>query len=100
MVKNGLGMLVGERSVSYVKSPPRDGRAWSDRPKIRKAHVYAEHSAMPKTYDAFVDQISKTWAHQPSWTKDHQKAIDPPDERDVHRRLRCLRVDNSRADTK
>jgi pimeloyl-ACP methyl ester carboxylesterase len=42
----------------------------------RAGHEYAEHSATPKEYDAFVDQISKMWADQPNWTDDQLKAID------------------------
>ena len=44
----------------------------------RAGHEYAEHSATPKQYDAFVDQISKMWADQPNWTDDQLKAIDTP----------------------
>jgi pimeloyl-ACP methyl ester carboxylesterase len=44
----------------------------------RAGHEYAEHSATPKEYDAFVDQISKMWADQPNWTDDQLKAIDAP----------------------
>jgi len=44
----------------------------------RAGHEYAAHSATPKEYDAFVDQISKMWADQPNWTDDQLKAIDTP----------------------
>ena len=44
----------------------------------RAGHEYAEHSATPKEYDAFVDQISKMWADQPNWTDDQLKTIDTP----------------------
>ena len=44
----------------------------------RAGHEYAEHSATPREYDAFVDQISKMWADQPNWTDDQLKAIDTP----------------------
>jgi pimeloyl-ACP methyl ester carboxylesterase len=44
----------------------------------RAGHEYSEHSATPKEYDAFVDQISKMWAGQPNWTDDQLKAIDTP----------------------
>jgi pimeloyl-ACP methyl ester carboxylesterase len=44
----------------------------------RAGHEYAEHSATPKEYNAFVDQISKMWADQPNWTDDQLKAIDTP----------------------
>jgi hypothetical protein len=44
----------------------------------RAGHEYAEHSATPKEYDSFVDQISKMWADQPNWTDDQLKAIDTP----------------------
>src|SRR5215470_1533396 len=39
----------------------------------RDGHEYAEHSATPKEYDAFVDQISKMWADQPNWIDDQLK---------------------------
>ncbi len=42
----------------------------------RAGHEYAEHSATPKEYDAFVDQISKMWANEPNWTDDQLKGID------------------------
>jgi pimeloyl-ACP methyl ester carboxylesterase len=44
----------------------------------RAGHEYSEHSATPKEYDPFVDQISKMWADQPNWTDDQLKAIDTP----------------------
>ncbi len=44
----------------------------------RAGHEYSEHSATPKEYAAFVDQISKMWADQPNWTDDQLKAIDTP----------------------
>jgi pimeloyl-ACP methyl ester carboxylesterase len=44
----------------------------------RAGHEYSEHSATPKEYDAFVDQIIKMWADQPNWTDDQLKAIDTP----------------------
>jgi pimeloyl-ACP methyl ester carboxylesterase len=44
----------------------------------RAGHEYAEHSATPKEYDAFVDQISKMWADQPNWTDDQLKSITTP----------------------
>ena len=44
----------------------------------RAGHEYAELSATPKEYDAFVDQISKMWADQPNWTDAQLKAIDTP----------------------
>jgi len=31
----------------------------------RAGREYAAHSATPKDYDSFVDQISKMWAEQP-----------------------------------
>jgi pimeloyl-ACP methyl ester carboxylesterase len=34
----------------------------------RAGHEYAEHSATPKEYDAFVHQISRMWADQPTIT--------------------------------
>jgi len=44
----------------------------------RAGHEYAAHSATPKEYDAFVDQISKMWAEQPNWTDAQLKAIETP----------------------
>ncbi len=44
----------------------------------RAGHEYAEHSATPKEYDAFVDQISKMWADQPNWTDEQLQGIDTP----------------------
>jgi pimeloyl-ACP methyl ester carboxylesterase len=44
----------------------------------RAGHEYAELSATPKEYDAFVEQISKMWADQPNWTDAELKAIDAP----------------------
>ena len=44
----------------------------------RAGHAYTEHSATPKEYDAFVEQISKMWADQPNWTDAELKTIDTP----------------------
>jgi pimeloyl-ACP methyl ester carboxylesterase len=44
----------------------------------RAGHEYAALSATPKEYDAFVEQISKMWASQPSWTDAQLKAITAP----------------------
>jgi pimeloyl-ACP methyl ester carboxylesterase len=44
----------------------------------RAGREYAAHSATPKQYDAFVDQIGKMWAEQPNWTGAQLKAIDTP----------------------
>jgi pimeloyl-ACP methyl ester carboxylesterase len=44
----------------------------------RAGHEYETHSATPKEYDAFVDQISKMWAEQPNWTDAQLKVIDTP----------------------
>ena len=44
----------------------------------RAGHEYAEVSATPKEYDAFVDQISKMWADQPNWTDAQLQTIDNP----------------------
>jgi pimeloyl-ACP methyl ester carboxylesterase len=44
----------------------------------RAGHEYAKYSAMPKEYDAFVEQIGKMWAEQPNWTDAQLKAIDVP----------------------
>ena len=41
----------------------------------RAGHEYEEHSATPKEYDVFVEQISKMWASQPNWTDAQLKAI-------------------------
>jgi pimeloyl-ACP methyl ester carboxylesterase len=39
---------------------------------------YAAHSATPKEYDSFVEQISKMWAEQPNWSDAQLMAIDTP----------------------
>lgn len=44
----------------------------------RAGKEYAERSATPTQYDAFVEQISKMWADQPNWTDEQLKAIDTP----------------------
>jgi pimeloyl-ACP methyl ester carboxylesterase len=44
----------------------------------RAGNEYAAHSATPKEYDAFVDQIGKMWAEQPNWSDAQLKAIDTP----------------------
>jgi pimeloyl-ACP methyl ester carboxylesterase len=44
----------------------------------RAGHEYAQHSATPKEYDAFVDQISKMWFDQPNWSDAELKAVDTP----------------------
>jgi pimeloyl-ACP methyl ester carboxylesterase len=44
----------------------------------RAGREYAAHSATPKDYDSFVDQISKMWAEQPNWSDAQLKAIDTP----------------------
>ena len=44
----------------------------------RARHEYEAYSATPKEYDAFVAQISKMWATQPSWTDTELKAITAP----------------------
>ena len=44
----------------------------------RAGGEYAAHSATPKDYDSFVDQISKMWAEQPNWNDAQLKAIDTP----------------------
>ncbi len=44
----------------------------------RAGHEYAAHSATPKDYAAFVDQISKMWAQQPNWSDAQLKTIDVP----------------------
>ena len=45
---------------------------------VRAGREYAELSATPKEYDAFVGEISKMWADQPNWTDDQLKTIDNP----------------------
>ena len=45
---------------------------------VRAGREYAELSATPKQYDAFVGEISKMWADQPNWTDDQLKTIDNP----------------------
>jgi hypothetical protein len=44
----------------------------------RTGREYAAHSATPKDHDSFVDQISKMWAEQPSWSDAQLNAIDMP----------------------
>jgi pimeloyl-ACP methyl ester carboxylesterase len=44
----------------------------------RAGHEYEAHSATPKEYAAFVEQISKMWASQPNWTDAQLKAITAP----------------------
>lgn len=44
----------------------------------RAGHEYEAHSATPKEYNAFVDQISKMWAGQPNWTDEQLKSIETP----------------------
>jgi pimeloyl-ACP methyl ester carboxylesterase len=44
----------------------------------RAGREYVEHSATPKEYDAFVEQISRMWAEQPNWSDAQLKAIDTP----------------------
>jgi pimeloyl-ACP methyl ester carboxylesterase len=44
----------------------------------RAGREYAAHSATPKDYGSFIDQISKMWAEQPNWSDAQLKAIDTP----------------------
>jgi pimeloyl-ACP methyl ester carboxylesterase len=44
----------------------------------RAGHEYESHSATPKQYDTFVEQISRMWAEQPNWSDEQLKAIDAP----------------------
>jgi pimeloyl-ACP methyl ester carboxylesterase len=44
----------------------------------RAGREYAAHSATPKDYDSFVDQIREMWAEQPNWSDAQLKAIDTP----------------------
>ncbi len=44
----------------------------------RAGHEYEAHSATPKEYDTFVEQISKMWASQPNWTAAQLRAITAP----------------------
>jgi pimeloyl-ACP methyl ester carboxylesterase len=44
----------------------------------RAGHEYRAHSATPKQYEAFVDEISKMWATQPNWTDAQLKTIKTP----------------------
>jgi pimeloyl-ACP methyl ester carboxylesterase len=44
----------------------------------RAGREYETHSATPKEYDSFVNQISKMWAEQPNWSDAQLKAIDAP----------------------
>jgi len=45
---------------------------------VRAGREYAELSATPKQYDAFVGEISKMWADQPNWTDGQLKTINNP----------------------
>jgi pimeloyl-ACP methyl ester carboxylesterase len=49
-------------------------------PKVSRADRFRSrrHSATPKGYETFVDQISKMWAEQPNWSDAQLKAIDTP----------------------
>jgi pimeloyl-ACP methyl ester carboxylesterase len=44
----------------------------------RARHEYEVYSATPKEYEAFVAQIEKMWATQPSWTDAQLKSITAP----------------------
>src|SRR5258707_3679210 len=44
----------------------------------RASHEYAAHSATPKEYDSFVEQIGRMLAEQPNWSDAELKAIDTP----------------------
>jgi pimeloyl-ACP methyl ester carboxylesterase len=44
----------------------------------RAGAEYVSHSATPKEYDAFVEQISKMWASEPNWTDAQLQAITAP----------------------
>jgi pimeloyl-ACP methyl ester carboxylesterase len=44
----------------------------------RAGQEYDNHSATPKEYDAFVEQISRMWAEQPNWSEAQLKTIDAP----------------------
>ena len=44
----------------------------------RAGQEYETHSATPKEYKSFVDQISRMWAEQPNWSDAELKAIDTP----------------------
>jgi pimeloyl-ACP methyl ester carboxylesterase len=44
----------------------------------RAGHEYAELSATPKDYDAFVAQISKMWESEPNWTDAQLQSIKAP----------------------
>jgi pimeloyl-ACP methyl ester carboxylesterase len=44
----------------------------------RAGAEYVSHSATPKEYDAFVEQISKMWASEPNWTDAQLAAITAP----------------------
>ena len=41
----------------------------------RAKQEYERHSATPREYDAFLEQISKMWASEPNWTDAQLKAI-------------------------
>ena len=44
----------------------------------RAKQEYERHSATPREYDAFLEQISKMWASEPNWTDAQLKAITAP----------------------
>jgi pimeloyl-ACP methyl ester carboxylesterase len=44
----------------------------------RAGHEYEAHSATPKEYASFVEQIGKMWAEQPNWSDAQLAAIDTP----------------------
>jgi pimeloyl-ACP methyl ester carboxylesterase len=44
----------------------------------RAGHEYAQLSATPKEYDAFVKQISHMWDSEPNWTESQLRSIHAP----------------------
>jgi pimeloyl-ACP methyl ester carboxylesterase len=67
--------------ANTMTSGVRDG---TDKNPIFAAYVerarqeYEVYSATPKEYEAFVEQIAKMWATQPSWTDTQLKSITAP----------------------
>jgi hypothetical protein len=45
---------------------------------VRAGHEYAQLSATPKDYYAFVAQISKMWETEPNWTDAQLQSIQAP----------------------
>jgi pimeloyl-ACP methyl ester carboxylesterase len=73
-----MGDLAADAGANPYRPQRRCARKWHHNPLRRAGREYAAHSATPKDYDSFVDQISKMWAGQPNWSDAQLKAIDTP----------------------